>query len=80
MAKPRDVDDHLTWLLERDKFSEALDAAEAQEKQLKDYTVAGIGQRWLAFLIDSAQYDLYVTSCLFFSCLAHIFRSRCTRI
>jgi hypothetical protein len=35
VARPRDVDDHITWLLQHDKYQPALEAAQANPSSLK---------------------------------------------
>jgi len=51
MAKPRDLDDHITWLLERERYEEALQAAEANKKLLNVHNIMEIGQKYLAHLV-----------------------------
>ena len=37
VAKPRDLDDHITWLHSRGQFEEAMHAAEGKEGQLRTH-------------------------------------------
>ena len=37
--QPRDMDDHISWLLDKDDFREALDKAEKNQKMLKRHSV-----------------------------------------
>lgn len=45
MAKPRDLDDHISWLIDpsRARYKEALEAAEANESQLRRHKLIEIG-------------------------------------
>lgn len=58
VARPRDLDDHIAWLLERERYEEALQAAErAPEAQLKEHRLVDIGERYLGHLLDTARVD-----------------------
>ena len=54
LAKPRDLDDHIGWLLERSKYEEALTSL--QEAQAwggsKIYDLTDLGERYLSYLIE----------------------------
>lgn len=57
LAKPRDLDDHVTWLLEHEKFKEAFIAtSEAAAKGYKstkpEYQPQAIGQVLLGHMIE----------------------------
>jgi tetratricopeptide (TPR) repeat protein len=55
LAKPRDLDDHIRWLMDpaRTKYEEALEAAEKNEGQLKSFTLIGIGETYLNYLLQN---------------------------
>jgi len=63
MAKPCDLDDHITWLLDREKYSEALEAAERNEELLKTHKLLDIGERYLNYLISHAKVDVAASNC-----------------
>ncbi|KAJ3124212.1 Vacuolar protein sorting-associated protein 41 [Nowakowskiella sp. JEL0407] len=61
LAKPRDLDDHIEFLVERKKYSEALKAA---ENAPKDYSgrvqvrhIVDVGQKYIGTLLDEGKYD-----------------------
>ncbi|ORX62542.1 vacuolar protein sorting-associated protein 41 [Hesseltinella vesiculosa] len=69
VARPRDLDDHLEWLMEHGKYGEALQAAREEQQRRR---VAGvespdtisqrfdaktIGQTYLNYLIDQKRYE-----------------------
>ena len=46
LGKSRDADDRLDWLLEHEKFSDALDLAEATDRRLlRRHSVVEVGKR-----------------------------------
>ena len=45
VGKPRDEDDHVDWLLERESFAEALDFAEAKARLLRRHNVLKVVTR-----------------------------------
>lgn len=45
VAKPRDLDDHITWLIEKKKYAEALKEAEEHQDQLQQHKLVDIGQQ-----------------------------------
>ena len=50
-GKQREDDDHITWLLERKKFSAALEAIKSS-RNLRKYTLSQVGQQYMDFLIE----------------------------
>lgn len=54
LSKPRDLDDHICWLLERYRYEEALTSL--QEAQVwggsKVYDFTDIGEKYLSYLIE----------------------------
>lgn len=64
VARPRDLDDHMGWLLERGRYEEALQAAEANEAQLRDHNLQDIGQKYIEVELLDSQY-LFCTCTLY---------------
>eukprot|EP01130_Rhizamoeba_saxonica_P017976 TRINITY_DN8871_c0_g1_i1.p1 TRINITY_DN8871_c0_g1~~TRINITY_DN8871_c0_g1_i1.p1 ORF type:complete len:860 (+),score=172.89 TRINITY_DN8871_c0_g1_i1:30-2609(+) len=53
MAKPRDIDDRISWLLQRDRYDLALEEAELHEKEIVKHRLSEIGQKYLAYLLGN---------------------------
>jgi hypothetical protein len=54
VAKERDLDDHIKWLLERSRYEEALKSlreAEAMGEHSHAYDVVGVGQQYISYLM-----------------------------
>ncbi|XP_078703981.1 vacuolar protein sorting-associated protein 41 homolog isoform X2 [Branchiostoma floridae x Branchiostoma belcheri] len=64
VAKLRDQDDHISWLMEHEMFEEALLAAEASEQSLKRHNVMEIGMTYINFLREEGQYDKAAEMCV----------------
>lgn len=75
-AIPRDLDDHISWLLERFRYEEAL--ITLQEAQAwggsKVYDLTDVGEKYLAYLVDEGLvnfidliYFIYLFIYLFFA-------------
>ncbi|CAH1788445.1 unnamed protein product [Owenia fusiformis] len=56
-AKPRDEDDHITWLLDNEMFEEAMVTATAHSKDLKKHNFQDIGKAYLAYLLEEQSYS-----------------------
>ncbi|XP_054716491.1 vacuolar protein sorting-associated protein 41 homolog isoform X2 [Uloborus diversus] len=56
VAKPRNDDDHIAWLLEHDRFKEALKAV-SESKNLRKYTLLDVGNIYLNHLFELRQYS-----------------------
>uniref|UniRef100_V5H0C2 Vacuolar protein sorting-associated protein 41 homolog n=2 Tax=Ixodes ricinus TaxID=34613 RepID=V5H0C2_IXORI len=63
LAKPRDEDDHLAWLLDHRRFEEALTVA-MSSRNLKRHTLLGVGQRYLEQLVEEQRYTRAAEVCL----------------
>ncbi|CAG8500991.1 4625_t:CDS:10 [Ambispora gerdemannii] len=65
VAKPRDLDDHIGWLLDRLRYEEALGALrEAQAwGGSKTYDVTDVGLKYLSHLIDEGKYERAAMAC-----------------
>ncbi len=56
VARPRDQDDHVTWLLERERYEEALKVCEESAGQLKVHNPMAVGEKYLASLVQKGEY------------------------
>ncbi|KAF9570876.1 Vacuolar protein sorting-associated protein 41 [Mortierella alpina] len=65
VAKERDLDDHIEWLMERERYEEAL--AHCREAQAyggsKKFSASEIGQKYLGWLLEREEYDKAATQC-----------------
>jgi hypothetical protein len=52
VARPRDYDDHVTWLLQRERYEEALKYAKCFEHELRVQNSYEIGERFLKHLFE----------------------------
>ncbi|KAG0246211.1 hypothetical protein B0O80DRAFT_409983 [Mortierella sp. GBAus27b] len=59
VAKERDLDDHIEWLMERERYEEALQYV--REAQVyggsKKFNASEIGQKYLGWLLEQEEYD-----------------------
>uniref|UniRef100_A0A8C1XC61 Vacuolar protein sorting-associated protein 41 homolog n=1 Tax=Cyprinus carpio TaxID=7962 RepID=A0A8C1XC61_CYPCA len=63
VAKERDQDDHIDWLLEKKKYEEALMAAEISFKNIKRHDVQKIGMAYINHLVERGDYDAAARKC-----------------
>ncbi|KAG7231171.1 hypothetical protein INR49_012002 [Caranx melampygus] len=63
VAKERDQDDHIDWLLEKKKYEEALMAAEISFKNIKRHDVQKIGMAYINHLVEKGDYDSAARKC-----------------
>ncbi|XP_075683045.1 vacuolar protein sorting-associated protein 41 homolog isoform X2 [Rhinoderma darwinii] len=63
VAKERDQDDHIDWLLGRKKYEEALMAAEISQKNIKRHEVLDIGLSYITHLVEKRDYDMAARKC-----------------
>jgi hypothetical protein len=63
VAKPRDLDDHISWLHLRGQFEEAMQAAEGKEAQLRTHDMLTIRQKFLADLVGQGEYERAASHC-----------------
>eukprot|EP00112_Aurelia_sp_Birch-Aquarium-sp1_P017987 Seg4227.1 transcript_id=Seg4227.1/GoldUCD/mRNA.D3Y31 product="Vacuolar protein sorting-associated protein 41" protein_id=Seg4227.1/GoldUCD/D3Y31 len=63
LARPRDMDDHITWLMERDMFEEALADAVKHEHLLKTHNVLRIWKQYMNNLIEAKKYKEAASLC-----------------
>eukprot|EP00899_Mesostigma_viride_P008015 jgi/Mesvir1/17214/Mv07628-RA.1 len=59
VAKPRDADDHIAWLLEHKKFEQALEAAEDCDMSagLQEATLQEVGRQYVEYLLAAKRYE-----------------------
>ena len=63
VAKPCDLDDHITWLQSRGCFEEAMKAAEGKEHELRTHDMLSIRQKFLADLVESGNFQKAASNC-----------------
>ncbi|XP_069469381.1 vacuolar protein sorting-associated protein 41 homolog isoform X2 [Ambystoma mexicanum] len=63
LAKERDQDDHIDWLLEKKKYEEALMATEISQKNIKRHKVQDIGLAYITHLVEKQDFDLAARKC-----------------
>ncbi|XP_012888456.1 PREDICTED: vacuolar protein sorting-associated protein 41 homolog [Dipodomys ordii] len=63
VAKERDQDDHIDWLLEKKKYEEALMAAEISQRNIKRHKILDIGLAYINHLIERGDYDTAARKC-----------------
>uniref|UniRef100_A0AAR2L1P8 Vacuolar protein sorting-associated protein 41 homolog n=1 Tax=Pygocentrus nattereri TaxID=42514 RepID=A0AAR2L1P8_PYGNA len=63
VAKERDQDDHIDWLLDKKKYEEALMAAEISFKNIKRHDVQKIGMAYINHLVEKKDYDTAARKC-----------------
>uniref|UniRef100_A0A668V8B8 Vacuolar protein sorting-associated protein 41 homolog n=1 Tax=Oreochromis aureus TaxID=47969 RepID=A0A668V8B8_OREAU len=63
VAKERDQDDHIDWLVQKKKYEEALMAAEISFKNIKRHDVQKIGMDYINHLVDTGDYDSAARKC-----------------
>ncbi|KAL1412380.1 Vacuolar protein sorting-associated protein 41 [Vanrija albida] len=62
VVRPRDEADHIDWLVERERFEEALTAAEAlRDKHGGAFDVQAIGLRYMHHLVEAGNYEQAAT-------------------
>ncbi|KIR53471.1 vacuolar protein sorting 41 [Cryptococcus gattii Ru294] len=58
VVRPRDEADHIEWLVERERFQEALEAAEEmQKKHGSAFDIKGIGLKYMRHLVSKEQFE-----------------------
>jgi len=63
IAKRRDEDDHVTWLLETNQFREALGVVKVLGKRLKKHTLTDVGLQYLSHLLESGKFEKAAEVC-----------------
>ena len=57
VARPRDFDDHISWLLDRRLFGQAVEEAEMHPGQLRRHKLHDIGEKYLGQLTEAREFD-----------------------
>ncbi|EFC40517.1 hypothetical protein NAEGRDRAFT_81004 [Naegleria gruberi] len=55
-ARPRDDDDHVKWLMQKNRYLDAIKYCEANQSKLKDISMLDIGKKYLRYLLENKQY------------------------
>lgn len=63
VARQRDMDDHITWLTDHEKYEEAMSEARIHAKDLVKIQPLDVGRRYLNHLINTGQYDTAASLC-----------------
>ncbi|KAG4096453.1 vacuolar protein sorting-associated protein 41 [Neocallimastix lanati (nom. inval.)] len=66
MAKPRDLEDHIDWLLDRQKYEEALNAVEQADSSYGGrsvHDIVDIGQKYMTSLIKEDRFSEAAAIC-----------------
>ncbi len=63
VARSRDVDDHITWLLQRSRFEDALIAAQQNRNSLRVHKLLDVGEQFLKFLLSRGEYERAARMC-----------------
>uniref|UniRef100_A0A8C4NBS6 Vacuolar protein sorting-associated protein 41 homolog n=1 Tax=Eptatretus burgeri TaxID=7764 RepID=A0A8C4NBS6_EPTBU len=63
VAKERDQDDHVAWLLHTKQYEAALLAVELSQKTLKRHNMLEVGQSYIIHLINKGDFDLAARTC-----------------
>ncbi|CAB3979402.1 vacuolar sorting-associated 41 homolog [Paramuricea clavata] len=64
LAKPRETDDHIDWLVEHKMFPEALSSVEVNQKVLKRNNYLDIGRQYLRHLKSVGEYEEAARMCV----------------
>ncbi|KAJ8313760.1 hypothetical protein KUTeg_008321 [Tegillarca granosa] len=64
VAKQRNQDDHIAWLLDHEMYEEAMVAAKQNEHELKKHTYQDIGRQYLDSLMDEGDYEEAARLCV----------------
>ncbi|PRP83024.1 RING zinc finger-containing protein [Planoprotostelium fungivorum] len=63
VARPRDLDDHVAWLMERKRYEAALRVAEQSEALLRVHKLVDIGEKYIDELLTSNQSEKAAEMC-----------------
>jgi hypothetical protein len=63
MARPRDADDHVAWLLARGLYERAVAAAEEHKESLKQHKFNDVAGQYLDSLFEEGDYETAAASC-----------------
>lgn len=57
VAKLRDHDDHITWLLEHKRYEDAMESAMTHSRELKRHNVQELGKQYLEHLLEAENFN-----------------------
>ncbi|CAG8436458.1 3839_t:CDS:10 [Diversispora eburnea] len=65
LAKPRDLDDHISWLLDRYRYEEALSTLKEAQAWggSKVYDLTEVGEKYLGYLVDEGEFAKAAENC-----------------
>ncbi|KAF0294963.1 Vacuolar protein sorting-associated protein 41 [Amphibalanus amphitrite] len=63
VARPRDTDDHIEWLLEHHRFEEALRELQAAGPAVRRHCLQDVGRKYLDSLLQEEQYETAASLC-----------------
>lgn len=63
VARPRDWDDHVGWLMKHERYREALKEAEENKQRLKTNTIEKVRERYLRHLVRIGNYQKAAELC-----------------
>lgn len=63
IARPCDMDDHISWLMDQKKYKEAYSEAIKKQRELKQHEVMNIGKVYLNYLIIQEMYKEAALEC-----------------
>jgi len=63
IARRRDEDDHISWLLETNQFKEAVGAVKVFGRRLKKHTLSEVGLQYLYYLLDQKKFYKAAEEC-----------------
>ncbi len=63
VARSRDTDDHISWLLARARYAQALALAQAHKQSLRVHKLLDVGERYLKWLVSCGEHEKAARSC-----------------
>ena len=63
VARPPDLDDHISWLIGVERYEQALAEARGRERELRTHKIAEIGQKFLEYLLENDFIDQAAAQC-----------------
>ncbi|XP_061193823.1 vacuolar protein sorting-associated protein 41 homolog isoform X5 [Saccostrea echinata] len=63
VSKERDIDDHVTWLLDHEDFEEAVDVVEKNEHLLRKHSYKEVAKQYLHFLLEEGNFEEAARQC-----------------
>ncbi|PVD30846.1 hypothetical protein C0Q70_10121 [Pomacea canaliculata] len=64
ISRLRDMDDHITWLMDHERYEEAMACASDHAHELKSHTYEAIGRTYLDFLVHQQKFAEAVKMCV----------------